>query len=77
MGLAMLHNIIFSVSFTRPVLKYILGRSVSWHDLAFFDIDLYENLRKLLASAQSLSDDEFAAIGLTFEVCQEIGYELR
>ena len=68
MGLAMLHNIIFSIAFTRPVLKYVLGRSVSWHDLAFFDIDLYENLRKLLMSAQSLSEDEFTAMGLTFEV---------
>lgn len=30
----------------RHVLKFILGRSITWYDLAFYDADLFETLRK-------------------------------
>jgi E3 ubiquitin-protein ligase EDD1 len=53
MGLSVLHNDIFPVTLTRPVLKFILGRPVGWHDLAFFDPELYETLRKTLVAATS------------------------
>jgi hypothetical protein len=32
----------------RHVLKYILGRKIGWHDLAFFDPVMYERLRQLV-----------------------------
>ena len=53
MGLSVSHNDIFPITFTRPVLKYILGRKVAWHDLAFFDPILFETLRKTVAAGTS------------------------
>lgn len=48
LGLSLLHGDIFPISFSRHVLKFLLGRKIGWHDLAFFDGALYEGLRKLL-----------------------------
>ena len=36
----------------RHVLKYILGRKIGWHDLAFFDPVMYEHLRQLVLDSQ-------------------------
>lgn len=54
MGLSVMHNDIFPITFTRPVLKFILGRKVAWHDLAFFDPELFETLRKTVVAGTSL-----------------------
>lgn len=53
MGLSVAHNDIFPITFTRPVLKFILGRKVAWHDLAFFDPVLFETLRKTVVAGTS------------------------
>lgn len=39
-GLALLHNNMFPMTFSRHVLKHLLGRDVGWHDLAFFDAEM-------------------------------------
>lgn len=39
-GLALVHNNMFPMTFARHVLKFLLGRDVGWHDLAFFDADM-------------------------------------
>ena len=54
----------FPISLCRHVIKFMLGRSIHWHDLAFFDADLFENLRKLLL----LDSAALESLGLTFEV---------
>ena len=40
----------------RHVLKYILGRKIGWHDLAFFDPVMYERLRQLVPDSQKKDD---------------------
>jgi hypothetical protein len=71
-GLSLLHNLPISLAFTRPTIKFLLGRSVSWTDLAFHSPDLYENFRKLLLAAESGGSDFAEASGgdLTFEVTE-------
>ena len=53
MGLCLLQNEICPISLNRHVLKYILGRRIGWHDLAFFDPITYESLRQLALDAES------------------------
>ena len=43
----------FSSHFDRHVLKYLLGRKVRFHDLAFFDPVIYESLRQLVLDAEN------------------------
>src|SRR5699024_6427729 len=43
-GICFVQNELCPITFNRHVIKMILGRPVSWHDLAFFDSDLYESL---------------------------------
>ena len=60
--------------FTRHVLKYILGRKISWHDLAFFDPVMYESLCQLIIDSETKDASlMFAALDLTFfvELCPE------
>ncbi|XP_062520971.1 E3 ubiquitin-protein ligase UBR5-like isoform X3 [Corticium candelabrum] len=65
-GLCLLHNELCPISLSRPVLKYLLRRKLSFHDLAFYDPGLYDGLRKLLVASQSANADEyFSALGLT------------
>lgn len=60
--------------FTRHVLKYILGRKIGWHDLAFFDPVMYESLRQLVLDAETKDASIiFAALDLIF--CVELGPE--
>jgi hypothetical protein len=35
------------------VIKYLLGRKSGFHDLAFFDPDMYESLRQLIVDAKN------------------------
>lgn len=66
LGLSLLHGDIFPLAFSRYVLKFLLGRRVAWHDLAFFDGQLYESLRRLLVLAAQ--PEMFADMGLNFEI---------
>lgn len=75
-GLCLLQNELSPISFNRHVIKYILGREVSWHDLAFFDPNLYEVLRLLIQdSVKPDAKELFAGLDLTFciELSQKEG----
>ncbi len=51
------------------MIKYILGRPIGWHDLAFFDPDLYESLRQLILDAESPGREEvFAQLDFRFSI---------
>ena len=52
------------------MLKYLLGRKVRFHDLAFFDPVIYESLRQLVLDAEKkeTSAQLFAALELTFSI---------
>ncbi|THD21469.1 Hyperplastic disc [Fasciola hepatica] len=47
-GLCLLTNETCPLHLSRPVLKYILGRVLHWHDFAFYDPTTFEGLRQLL-----------------------------
>ena len=60
--------------FNRHVLKYILGRKISWHDLAFFDPVMYESLRQLVVDSETKDASlMFTALDMNFcvEACAE------
>ncbi|CAH8458674.1 unnamed protein product [Heterobilharzia americana] len=59
-GLCLLTNETCPLHFSRPVLKYILGRVVHWHDFAFYDPTTFEGLRQLLLHT---SDDSLKPSG--------------
>lgn len=50
-GLCLLQNELFPLFLQRHVLKYILGRPIRFHDLAFFDPVVYESLRQLVCES--------------------------
>lgn len=50
-GLCLLQNELFPLFLQRHVLKYILGRPIRFHDLAFFDPIVYESLRQLVCES--------------------------
>uniref|UniRef100_A0A1Q3FUI0 HECT-type E3 ubiquitin transferase n=1 Tax=Culex tarsalis TaxID=7177 RepID=A0A1Q3FUI0_CULTA len=54
-GLCLLQNELFPLFLQRHVLKYILGRQVRFHDLAFFDPVVYDSLRQLVKDSQTKS----------------------
>lgn len=66
-GLCLLQNELCPMFLNRHVLKYILGRPVRFHDLAFFDPVVYESLRQLVVDAETGdSHSLFAALDLNF-----------
>lgn len=66
-GLCLLQNELCPMFLNRHVLKYLLGRPVRFHDLAFFDPVVYESLRQLVVDAEtSDSHSLFAALDLNF-----------
>eukprot|EP00041_Stephanoeca_diplocostata_P003906 m.39184 g.39184 ORF g.39184 m.39184 type:complete len:2594 (-) comp14703_c0_seq1:398-8179(-) len=70
-GVSIVHGNIFPIRFSRHVLKYLLSRSIAWHDLAFFDPLMYESLRKTIVAATAgdgTAADTFAEWGLTFQI---------
>ncbi|CAK9249869.1 unnamed protein product [Sphagnum jensenii] len=75
MGLCLLQNELCPINLNRHVIKYILRRTVSWHDLAFFDPVLYESLRQLIVDTESGNDSMFADLDLRFcvDLCAEEG----
>ena len=54
------------------MIKYILGRPIKFHDLAFFDPVVYESLRQLVIDSEACDAKEsanlFTALDLTFSV---------
>ncbi|KAF0288877.1 E3 ubiquitin-protein ligase hyd [Amphibalanus amphitrite] len=77
MGLCLLQNELSPISMCRHVYKYILGRPVRFHDLAFFDPAIYESLRQLVVDAETKGDKDglFSALDLSFSIdlCPEEG----
>ena len=70
-GISIAHGNILPIRFSRHVLKYLLGRPIAWHDLAFFDPLMYESLRKTIVAATAEgagAASAFADWGLTFHV---------
>jgi E3 ubiquitin-protein ligase EDD1 len=66
-GLCLLQNELCPIFLNRHVMKYILGRSIRFHDLAFFDPVIYESLRQLVVDAETKdSNSLFSALDLTF-----------
>ncbi|KAK3087035.1 hypothetical protein FSP39_000732 [Pinctada imbricata] len=73
-GLCLLQNEMCPLFLNRHVLKYILGRKVGWHDLAFFDPVMYESLRQLVLDAETKDATLlFTALDMNFyvELCAE------
>ncbi|KAL8591738.1 hypothetical protein ACOMHN_032280 [Nucella lapillus] len=77
-GLCLLQNEICPLFLNRHVLKYVLGRPVAWHDLAFFDPVMYESLRGFVTESESKEGSlMIPALDLNFsiELCAEEGGE--
>jgi len=77
-GLCLLQNELCPLFLNRHVIKYILGRPVRFHDLAFFDPVIYESLRQLVVDAEKPGTDNataLQALDLTFSIdlCIEEG----
>ena len=49
-------------------------REIAWHDLAFYNVDLFEGLRRLLIDAEEkkMSKEEFQS---TYCLCFEVLYK--
>ncbi len=50
------------------MIKYILHRSIRWHDLAFFDSTMYENLRRMAFDAEKNGVQYINDLHLTFSM---------
>ncbi|EDV98558.1 E3 ubiquitin-protein ligase hyd [Drosophila grimshawi] len=57
-GLCLLQNELLPLFLQRHVLKYMLGRKIKFHDLAFFDPALYESFRQIIQNAQTKEGEE-------------------
>ncbi|XP_053381871.1 E3 ubiquitin-protein ligase UBR5-like [Mercenaria mercenaria] len=78
LGLCLLQNEMCPLFLNRHVLKYILGRKIGWHDLAFFDPVMYESLRQLVLDSETKDASlMFQALDMNFcvELCAEEGGE--
>lgn len=68
-GLCLLQNEICPLYLNRHVLKYLLGRKIAWHDLAFFDPAMYDGMRQLVHDAETKdATSMFSALELTFAI---------
>lgn len=65
-GLCLLQNELFPLFLQRHVLKYILGRTIRFHDLAFFDPVVYESLRQLVTEAAKNQGSLLSTLDLNF-----------
>ncbi|XP_075236131.1 E3 ubiquitin-protein ligase hyd isoform X1 [Lycorma delicatula] len=69
LGLCLLQNELCPIFLNRHVIKCILGRTIRFHDLAFFDPVMYESLRQLVVDAETKdSNSLFSALDLTFSI---------
>jgi len=67
-GLCLLQNELFPLPLCRHVIKYILNRPIRWHDLAFFDSIMYENLRRTAFDAEKNGTQYINDLHLTFSM---------
>ncbi|CAD5229165.1 unnamed protein product [Bursaphelenchus okinawaensis] len=70
-GLCLLQLEIFPLKLCRHVMKYILGRPITWYDLAFFDPVMFDSLRSIAyneAENRPHDDAFYESLGLTFVV---------
>ncbi|CAF0980840.1 unnamed protein product [Rotaria sp. Silwood1] len=67
-GLCLLQNELLPLPLCRHVIKYILNRPIRWHDLAFFDSTMYENLRRTAYDAEKNGPDYINDLHLTFSM---------
>lgn len=65
-GLCLLQNELFPLFLQRHVLKYILGRTIRFHDLAFFDPVVYESLRQLVTESAKINSTILTSLELNF-----------
>ncbi|XP_012151178.2 E3 ubiquitin-protein ligase hyd isoform X2 [Megachile rotundata] len=75
-GLCLLQNELCPIFLNRHVIKYILGRPIRFHDLAFFDSVIYESLRQLVNDSETKdSNSLFSTLDLNFSIdlCPEEG----
>ena len=72
MGLCLLQNELCPIALNRHVLKVILGRSVRFHDLAFFDPIVYESFRQLVIDAET-KDLSGLELAFTIDLCSDEG----
>ncbi len=70
LGLCLLQNELCPMFLNRHVVKFLLGRRVRFHDLAFFDPVIYESLRQLVVDAEGkeAAAQLFSALELTFSI---------
>ncbi|XP_063230682.1 E3 ubiquitin-protein ligase UBR5 isoform X3 [Bacillus rossius redtenbacheri] len=70
LGLCLLQNELCPIFLNRHVMKYILGRPIRFHDMAFFDPVIYESLRQLVVDAETKGDTSgfFSALDLYFSL---------
>lgn len=54
MGLCLLQNELCPIYLNRHVLKFILGRPIRFHDMAFFDPVVYESFRQLVLDSEEV-----------------------
>lgn len=74
LGLCLLQNELCPIFLNRHVLKYILGRMIRFHDLAFFDPIVYESLRQLIVDAEGKDGVQvLQTFDLTFSI--DLGQE--
>jgi len=67
MGLCLLQNELCPIYLNRHVLKFILGRPIRFHDMAFFDPVIYETFRQLVVDSEEVgANDLFASMELNF-----------
>ncbi|CAF0766114.1 unnamed protein product, partial [Didymodactylos carnosus] len=67
-GLCLLQNELLPLPMCRHVIKYILNRPIRWHDLAFFDSSIYENLRRAAYDAEKTNGHSVKDLHLTFSL---------
>ncbi|TKR96946.1 hypothetical protein L596_010889 [Steinernema carpocapsae] len=55
-GICLVQTEIFPFNLCRHVLKFILGRPITWYDLAFYDPELFNSLRNLIFNDEDDGD---------------------
>jgi E3 ubiquitin-protein ligase EDD1 len=77
LGLCLLQNELCPLFLNRHVLKYMLGRPLKFHDLAFFDPVIYESFRQLLTDVENMPESKsyFQSLGISacIDLCEEEG----
>ena len=74
----LLQNELCPIPLCRHVIKYILGREVRWHDLAFYDPHMYESLRQMVHDAEQMLRErlaERASLAEAMRECDERMFE--